>query len=363
MTTLSDPPRRRTSMSYIALGQAVGIGSAVSAGAAIALNTIPEAIANGGLNVAVPVILAGVVPFGLSAGWHKLYGYGAHAREKYERAIAAGWGLSLTLVGAGVSGWFLATILGGNAALQDYQLGYVERVRAASDIVSGNFAVEANIVTALKTASDNLAATAKAECSSGLVSGRIGKGVICLSLANSAAGMTSLNARLSKQQQEGDDALARSADDLAEAVRVSAARDATAFQESVAKAVAEIRAAAKVRLGVSSLNIGIVAPVEARRAIDEATNDLGAVMTNINSRLRVVNVPDYQPIDTKKAMLTNPQPLAWLAALVVELLPLICLGLILTIWRDEESPPDESDELPHSLERPRPRIVSSVPAE
>ena len=272
----------------------------------------------------------------------------------------------------GLSGWLLATVIGGAAALQDYQHRAVEYVRAASDYVSGNLAVEANIVTALNTAANNLAAAADSECTYGLFTPHPGEGPVCRGIRNAASGLVKMRRDLMKQQQEVNEALARSDEALASATRDIAARDMSGFQDDMAKAVAEVRAAEKVHLGVESLNIGLAVPAQAESLINQTTSGLSSVMSNINSnRHRVVTVPDYQPIDQKTAMLKNPQLTAWLAAVVVDLLPMICLGLLLTIWRDEETPPprqSDSDEPPHygpapDLERPRPRVVSSVPAE
>jgi hypothetical protein len=352
MPKFSSLPVRPTSKGYIALARAVGIASSVAAGVAIALGTVPDAIASGNLlNVAIPVILAGVVPFGLSAGWHKLYGYAAHAREVHERAIALGFGGLLFLIGMGSSAWFLASLLGGPSALSDYQAASVERARAAFDVVTANAALETNIIAALNTASGNLASVARDERGSGTMSGRPGNGPVSLGLKNAAASMATMQAGLARQQQERADALARSGEALANASRDIAARDAATFQDDMAKAVAEIRAAAKIRLGVASLNIGLAVPAEAEPVINQTTTAIAAVMTDINSRRRAVTMPDYQPIDAKRAMLTNPQPLAWLAAIVVELLPLVALGLLLTLWRDEEqpAPPDSDNDIPPFL--------------
>jgi hypothetical protein len=52
--------------------------------------------------------------------------------------------------------------------------------------------------------------------------------------------------------------------------------------------------------------------------------------------------------------------LAWVVAIVIEILPLVMLGLLLALWRDEETQ-SEAEPL-QSFERPRPRVLS-VPAE
>jgi hypothetical protein len=339
---MKTPARRRPiAKNYIGLARSVGFAAGVSAGASFGVGTMPDALAAGGLNIALPIIGALVLMIGLGAFWHNLYHYAAHARETHERSIALGFGGGGFLIGASCTAWFLAGILGGPSALNEYKHGYVARDQAAIELASADAALDDNVVVALKTAENNLDATASGECDSGVVSGRRGKGVICAALKNSAGGMTALRGSLAKQQQERDNALSRARDALTDAVRDISTGDDTAFRDDAARAVAETRAGAKIRLGVASLNIGIAAPAEALHTIDETASGIAAVMADINMRRRAVTVPDYQPIDAKKAMLTNPQPLAWLAALVIEALPLLMLGLLLTIWRDEEG--DDKD--------------------
>jgi hypothetical protein len=316
---------------------------------------MPDARATGGLYMAVPIIVAAVVTIGLGVGWNKLFGYTAHARETHERSIAFGFGVALFLIGAGCSGWFLASLIGGNAALRDYELDYVQRLNAAADTASKNVADEADIVSAWNVAATNLSTAGTSECSDGGPSGKRGKGVVCIGLRDLATGMASVSAGLVKQQQDREDALARSRESLEDARRDIAAYDAAKFQEDAARAATEVHAAAKAHLSLSGLNMGITVPADAQPAINQATTAMTTMMSDINSHRRVVEVPDYQPVDTKKAMLTNPQPLAWLAAIVVETLPLIGLGLLLVMWRDEED--SERFEAAQGVERD-PRLGS-----
>jgi hypothetical protein len=50
----------------------------------------------------------------------------------------------------------------------------------------------------------------------------------------------------------------------------------------------------------------------------------------------LIDIPAYEPLDAKNAILIHPQPLPWVVAIVVELLPLLFLGLMLALWRDPE---------------------------
>jgi hypothetical protein len=347
-------PPRPTSKGHIALARAVCIGAGCMSGAAIALGTVPDALASGGLNIVLPVMLSVVVAFGLSAAWHKLCGYAAHAREGHERAIALGLACGAALIGLSLSGWFLASILGGVPAENDYRLGYVEKLRMAGDAIAENAAIEHRIIDALNTAAANIEATASTDDATGLVSGRRGKSRVVLSLQNDARGMSAMSANLVDQQMQQAAALTRAHDALGDATRNAADNDAAVFQDNATRAATETRAAAKIQLGASSLNIGVSAPPAAQHVIDDATAKLAEVIEDVNARRNRVTVPDFQPVDTKTAIQKAPQPLAILAAVAVELIPLLCLALLLTIWRDEETPSEGADsDAVVPFERPR----------
>jgi hypothetical protein len=156
--------------------------------------------------------------------------------------------------------------------------------------VSTNSSNETTIINALSTAATNLGATAISECGGGIVSGKPGKGGVCGSLKNFASGLLSTFSGLVKQKRDSEEALTRSREALDVAKHNIDAHDAEAFEDNVAMAVAGIRAAAKVRLDVDSLNIGISAPVDAQRVITRTVDDMTAVMTDVNSRGAVAKV-------------------------------------------------------------------------
>jgi hypothetical protein len=369
MAKLSRPPPRPVATQYLPACRAVGILSGAAGGVALALGTWRDALASGGLNLAVCIMIAIAVPAGISVAWHKIFGLGAYAREIHERAAAGAWGVVASGVGVALSGWFLASLIGGEAALREYRVGYIEQVKAAWSIAAANASVEGEIIGVLNSAAANLNATAETEAATGLLSGHSGKSVVYSALKNAAKGAASMSTALTEQQQQRTDALTRASDALDEAARNVANGDAAEFQNNAAKAATEVAAAARIRLGASGLNIGISATDTAQIAIAATQEKIAAVVSNVNSRRRSVPALSYQPIDAKTAMLKNPQALACLAAIVVELLPLICLGLLLTMWRDEEDAPRRDDEGPGNFgptpesNHPRPRIVSSVPAE
>ncbi len=113
--------QRPTAKSHLILAWIVSLASAISAGFAV----------------------------GLAGARHALLDYAAHARQVHERALASGFGVALTSVGAGCSGWFLAALIGGAAALADYQFDYIEPLKAAAEIVGVNASVDATFLVTL----------------------------------------------------------------------------------------------------------------------------------------------------------------------------------------------------------------------
>ncbi len=352
---------RPTSHQHLTLARVAAFATSCAAALAVGLGVSGEAFASGGAYIALPFVAAAVVAILLTAGWHVALGYAAHTRELHERAIAFGFGVLLFLVGVGCSGWFLASMLGGNAALQAHQHDYLDRLAAAMAVATGNAAAERNILGTLDSAANNLDKTADAEGSNGIVSGKAGQKTVYTALKNAAASMASMRAALDAKGEERDDLLARARDEIRAALRASAARDATLFQESTANAAGAIAAANAIRFapGLAGLGDGL-APHYARGVIDEAVGNVRSAALIITRQRRTFDIPVYEPIDEKHAILSNPQPLAWVVAIVIEILPLAMLGLLLALWRDEEARPEAEPLL--TFERTRPRIAP-VPAE
>lgn len=352
---------RPTSQTHLTLARVAALATSCAAAFAVGLGISGEAFANGGAYIVLPFVAAVVVAILLSAGWHVALGYAAHTREPYEKAIGFGFGVALFLVGVGCSGWFLASMLGGNAALQAHQHEYLQRLTAAVNIAAANTASDRNILSALDSAASNLDKTANAEGSTGIVSGRIGQKVIYTALKNAAGSMVSMRVALLNKGEERDEFLVRARDHIREAQRAIAAHDATLFQESAANAVSAIAAANAIRFAPSLAGLGNgLAPTHARGVIDDAVTNVHATALAISKQRQLVDLPVYAPIDGKHAILSHPQPLAWIVAIVIEILPLVMLGLLLALWRDDQNQPEA--EPMQSFERSRPRVMP-LPAE
>ena len=352
---------RPTAHEHLTLARVAALATSCAAAFAVGLGISSEAFANGGAYIALPFVAAAVVAILLTAGWHVALGYAADTREVHERAIAFGFGVVLFLIGVGCSGWFLASMLGGNAAMQAYQQQYLERLTTTMNIAAGNAASERNILSDLVSAASNLDKTANAEGSNGILSGKVGQKVVYTALKNAAASMASMRTALDTKGEERDEFLARARDHIREAFRASAARDAALFQEATANAASAIAAANAIRFAPSLAGLGNgLAPNYARGVIDESVRNVQTTALTISKQRRPVDIPVFEAIDVKRAILSNPVPLAWVVAIVIEILPLVMLGLLLALWRDEEKPLEA--EPMQSFERPRPRVMP-VPAE
>jgi len=152
--------------------------------------------------------------------------------------------------------------------------------------------------------------------------------------------MAAKSAALGKLQEARLQGIAEAQDAIEDASRAAAGNDRAAFEEAAAKAAAELRNVGASRLTVSDLGIGM-AIGHAREPIERVISDVAAVMRDANARHRRVEIPPYRPVDARMAVLVSPQPLPWIVAIVIETLPLIFLGLLLTVWRDEEPPSAE----------------------
>ena len=360
---------RPTSKRGLALARCVALGSSALCGLAVGLGTYPDVTASAGpMNFVLPFALAPVIAFGLAASWHFVLGLAAHANELHKQAIAVGLGVALFSVGCGTSAWFLCSKLGGASALQAYQLDHVQKLKDAAEIVAVNSASEQGLISAVDAGATALRATAEAEGSTGLLSGRAGKSVVYQSLMNAAQSVSAMSRSLKQQAEDRDEGLTRAEHNLSDASRAVAARNAAQFEEHVARAASQISAADKVRLtaAASGLGVGLVVADKARPAVDMAFAEIGRAAHGVGENRRDVSVPIYVPIGAKEAVITNPPTLAWIASILIEALPFAMLGILLALWREERDGNNElrdgDEPLPATLVPPTPRARPTLAA-
>ena len=354
------PLERKTSKLALSAVQWVALGSSALCGLAIGLGIYPDALAScGAVGFILPLVVAAIVACGLGTGWHFTLGIAAHAEETHKKALAVCLGVGLCAIGCATSAWFLTSKIGGVSAVQAYQLDYVQKLRDALDTTEANAAAEQSLVAAIEMGGNALTGTAKSDDVAGVISGKRGKSIVYRSLSDAAESLATMARKLQTIANDRDEQLAEAKHSLDEATRAIAAHDATQFESAAMKAANGISTADRTRLTAtaSSLGIGVSADY-ARTQITAAFAEVGKVARLTSENRRDVSVPIYVPIDAKAAVITNPPVLAWIAALLIEAIPLIGLAILLVLWRDERDD-EETASAPVTELRPRPSLVAA----
>lgn len=359
--------QRPTSKLGLPLARWVGILVAIATGVAVGLGIYPDAKESPGtLNVLVPFIVAPVLAFGLGAAWHFVLGLAAHASDSPKKGLTAALGFALFIVGCGTSAWFLCTILGGATALQSYQHEYLQKLKDEKERVTRNAASERALVGAIGSGAVAINTIAKSEAASGVVSGKTGKSVVFRALKDTADSLATKETKLERLAREREDHLSNAQRFLIDATRAIGTRNATLFRESSEHAANEVRAADKINLAieVTGLAIGNLLEEHSRALVKGTFGDIANVARLVSESHLEVSVPDYLPISPKEAVVAQPPALAWIAAVLIEALPLIMLGVMLVLWRephdDDTEHRDGGQTLPTPIndQRPRPPLMA-----
>ena len=350
-----------TSQSFLTATRCGSLVTSVTTGVGVGINLYPDATTAGGLYVLMPFIAAAGVTILLAIAWHMTLALACHARTVPKRSIAFGVGVALFALGIGVSGLALAALFGGAAALQAHQHEFMDRLTAGANAAEVNGAGDRIINTTLQSTATNLDKTGDAEGSTGIVCGKAGQSVCYRAFKNAAVSFGNVSKSLASKDQERDALISRAREDISNALKAIAERDPIRFEESARSAAANIAAANAIRFAPMLAGLdGGLAPNHARAVIDEAVSKVQSMALAISKQRRPVDIPAYEPIDAKRAIMTNPQAWGWIVAIAIEGLPLLTLGLLLALWRDDEKEPRV--EILQDFERSRPRVMP-VPAE
>lgn len=351
------PPQKPTSQgNALALARCVSIACSVACGVAVFLGIFPHSESNtGALSYVLPFIAPPILAFGMAAAWHVVHGVGAHATELHRQVVALAFGAGLFLVGCFTSAWFLAAKIGGAGAIEAYQHQAIERLKRAGEVVAGNAAADAGLLAAVEHGGDALRIAAVSEDKAGVVArGKTGRGVAFRGLSDAAESMARIASDMRQQAGTRGELLAAAQTAMSEAERDAATGDAAGFEQAFAKASETLNAAEKIRLSAaaSSLGIGWAVDRSAAPHVNATLQEIEKVRQLSNSNRRAIAIPVYTAIDDRQAVLKAPQPLAWIAAVMIEALPLAMLGLLLLLWREET--PEQETWLP-PLYAPTPR--------
>jgi hypothetical protein len=353
------PPKKPTSQgNALALARCVSVACSVACGVAVFLGIFPKGSNAGALSYVLPFIAAPILAFGMAAAWHVVHGVAAHATELHRQVIALAFGAGLFVVGCSTSAWFLAAKIGGAGAIEAYQHQAIERLKRAGEVVAGNASADAALLAAVEHGGDALRIAAVSEDKTGVVArGKTGKGVAFRGLNDAAESMAKVASDMRQQAGTRGDLLTAAQTAMSEAERDAANGDAAGFEQAFAKASETLNAAEKIRLSAaaSSLGIGWAVDRSAAPHVNATLQEIEKVRQLSNSNRRAIVIPVYTAIDDRQAVLNAPQPLAWIAAVMIEALPLAMLGLLLLLWREETT---EQDNWLPPLFAPTPRPQS-----
>lgn len=332
--------RRPTSTTHLQSIRAGTLLAACTAAFGLFLALWPEAQQRGGAGLLLPFIAAGVLGSVIAVAWYATMHIAAHVRKPHEYVLIVLIGVVLVTVGIGTSGLSLAALFGGTSAVKAHQREFIENLRATASAVATNAVNDGTIVTALDKDALNLHASSEEEGKFGSVSGHPGKREVFSGLADASTAFANSKNKLAQRQRHRDELLVGAEDNLGKDEQEVAKGQASLFEELIAKAREEISDAAKISLideDFEGLARGLTSNGQA--LIDQAMSDISEVVSKSRNKQLTLSIPIYFPANDREAILSNPQPLAWTAAPLCEICPLILLSLVLMTWRE----PDEGE--------------------
>ncbi|MEM6889967.1 MAG: hypothetical protein AAF636_17785 [Pseudomonadota bacterium] len=274
---------------------------------------------------ALAIVLAAM----LAGAWHILFGVAVRRRLRGQVfSLLFLGGLILTAIQIATTSWFLATALGGSAALQVHQTALLNDLSKVLTVLQGRAESERSLLAAMNQASEGLRSYQACETAEGCISGTRGDGPVARNLERSLRS-------LEGQQIELEAALSRRPALLSEvSAQIEAARiasldgDERAFGTAVRAALSNLSAAqaAEPSRVLASLQSGSSYP-ETQAILARLKGALSS-FTAIGS---VPALPVYQPMDRASAVIeySDEVSFAWVIAVVIDCLIFALLLLIL----------------------------------
>lgn len=277
----------------------------------------------------IPLVAAPVLTLVLAAGWHILLGTAsrpAHTRPLLSLIVAGG--LGLTVIQVATTSWFLATAIGGGAAVQRHHAEALEPFKAVLAQLLARDERDRVVLGHLTRAQSELEALYACERSDGCVSGTPGSGRVARELAQEIEGFRRGAEELQRTLGRRPALLDQVRRQIERAQVASRAGDEGGFATAVNAAVSSLSSADAAdpeqllqALGSNS-TIAEVQAVYAR---------LGRSMERIGEFEEPLRLPGYQPMDRASAVIAYAAdvPFAWAVAIAIDLLPLSLLLLVL----------------------------------
>ncbi|XWN29349.1 MAG: hypothetical protein ROR55_17830 [Devosia sp.] len=330
----------------------------------------------------IPLVVAPVLTVVLAGGWHILLGTAArpqHSRPLLSFVIAAGVGL--TAVQVATTSWFLATAIGGGAAVQYHHSVVLNDFKDVLTELRARDERDRVVLGHLTRARNELESLRACEISDGCISGTPGPGTVARALAQEIDGFN-------RSAQELEDALARRPALLSRvrgqielAQEASRAGDEQTFSTAINSVISGLGSANAANPSALLQALGSDSQVTSVQAV---YTRLRASMDGLGEFVAPVRLPGYTPMDPATAVIFYAQnvPFAWAVAVSIDCLPLALLLLILLASYRPPEPPvttipydfdyeqlfDDDDEVdeteeeePAPVKRPRGRPRKNAP--
>jgi hypothetical protein len=187
--------------------------------------------------------------------------------------------------------------------------------------------------------------------------GKTGKGVAFRGRSDAAENMTHVASDMRQQAGTRGDLLTTAQNAVSDAEHAASTSDAAGFEQSYARASEALNESNKIResAAASSLGIGWAVDRSAAPLVNATLQEVEKVRQLSNTNRRPVDVAVYAAIDDREAVINCPPPLAWIAATMIEAMPLTMPCLLLLGAKNRQS----KKTWPPPLYAPQPRSQPS----
>ncbi len=286
--------------------------------------------AEGGLSSWLIAGCLGVVLAALLAGaWHMLLSLAATVQQdapKIAKVIAGG--LGLTGVQIATTSWFLATAIGGGAALQVHQTAHLNQLASIAAYVQQRSEQDRGILSALSQTGGALQGLVACEERRGCLSGQIGSGPVTAELGRLAQSFERGRQEFETALNRRPTLLADVRDQLDRAHLAVRSGDEEAFGTAVNTAIAGLSGAraADPLQGLSGFEDQSAWP-EVQAVLSRLRGTLGTA----ESLAAAPVLSPYTPLDRASAVIeyADEVAFAWVIAVVIDALPFTLLLLVL----------------------------------
>lgn len=296
----------------------------------------------------IPLVAAPVLTVVLAGGWHILLGTAArpaHSRPLLSLIIAGGIGL--TGVQIATTSWFLATAIGGGAAIQHHHTLALEPFK---DVLAQLLAREERdrvILGHLARAESELEGLDACERADGCVSGTKGAGKVARQLAQEIVRFRRSREELGLGLSRRPALLAHVRGQIEAAQTASRIGDENGFAVAVNSAISGLSSANAADPGALLQALGSDSDVAAVQAV---YTRLRRSMDGLGTFEAPIRLPSYQPMDRATAVIHYAAnvPFAWAVAVAIDVLPLALLLLILLA--SHRGPPAPAPAMPYDYD-------------